>query len=77
MILGPQNFGEWVTLGSLILADIALLSDSSLAAMGVHVCGNGIVEKHRISPISRGNHSAQVTCWAVIVVGFLARRLKD
>ena len=42
MILGPQNFGEWVTLGSLILAAIALLSDSSL-----------------------------------IVVGFLARRLKD
>ena len=62
MILGPQNFGEWVTLGSLILAAIALLSNSSLAAMGVHVRGNGIVGKHRISPISRENPSTQTTC---------------
>lgn len=77
MILGPQNFGEWVTLGSLILAAIALLSNSSLAAMVVHVRGHGVIEKHWISSISRRNHSAQTTRRAVIVVGFLARQPKD
>lgn len=36
MIPGPETFGEWVTLGSLIVAAVALVSSSSRTARVEH-----------------------------------------